>query len=400
MSERYNTPAEGSLDWHVPLNENFDRLATDVEFRDAESNRDQYQPTEGAKFLATDTGAVYTGDGSQWNYLGDIVPEQSGTGGGDGAITLAQPGEVQAVIDSVAGNGGGSVMLDPNQSYPQPSSPWKLRNDVTLDFNGATLYGTGDDNDTDIVHLYPGAQLYRPRIDLYDGGNGYTMDNSYRGRVFTLDTRYGQYFAFGTTIRNGVVTAVGEEGTACYLGVNGSPPGNAITFCTLNFDVGIPRGAGGDKPAESAMGTALHLDTTGGGDNGWINSVTVSGNWRYVGTGILQEGVYGRYNQQRHNMFNCTIQPGSKSADAAWRINGRDELFAKGNIFSGLVWDLRTYEYAWKIDADVTDPEREWRSCNQNAMNTPDSLPTDKVRSRSSGENYLNRLYDFSTRTV
>jgi len=36
MAERYNTPAEGTLDWHVPLNENFSKLDKHVEVRDAE----------------------------------------------------------------------------------------------------------------------------------------------------------------------------------------------------------------------------------------------------------------------------------------------------------------------------------------------------------------------------
>jgi hypothetical protein len=314
------------------------------------------------------------------------------------ASAFTDPGDVQGTIDAVAASGGGSVRLDPTQRYEQPASPWVLKQDVTLDFNGATLYGTGDRRDTDILHLHPGAQLYRPRIDLYDGGNGYTMANSYRGRVFTLDTRYGQYFAFGTTIQNGLVTAVGRGGTACYLGTNGSPPGNAITFCTLNFDVGIPRGAGGDKPAESAMGTALHLDTADGGDNGWINSVTVSGNWRYVGTGILQEGTRGRFNQQKYSFFNCTIQPGSESSDAAWRI--ADPLYAKGNIFRGLIWDQSTYEYAWKIDSQFNDPERSWRGCKRNAINMPNDLPSSLVRSRAAGDNYVNRIDNFSTKIV
>ena len=36
MSDRYTTPNEGTLDWHVPLNENFEQLDRDVELRDVE----------------------------------------------------------------------------------------------------------------------------------------------------------------------------------------------------------------------------------------------------------------------------------------------------------------------------------------------------------------------------
>jgi hypothetical protein len=68
MTENHNLnePAKGSLDWNVPLNENFKRIDTGVEIRDVEANRGDYIPKEGAKYLATDTGVRYLGDGSQW----------------------------------------------------------------------------------------------------------------------------------------------------------------------------------------------------------------------------------------------------------------------------------------------------------------------------------------------
>ena len=78
-NNRYNTPEEGTLDWHVPLNENFRRLDQDVEIRDVEANKSDYEPADGSKFLATDTGTVYTGDGSSWNLVGYVAR----AGGGD-----------------------------------------------------------------------------------------------------------------------------------------------------------------------------------------------------------------------------------------------------------------------------------------------------------------------------
>jgi hypothetical protein len=65
----YNTPARGATDWHVPLNDNFERLDADVEVRDRESSRGDYVPKAGAKFFASDTGATFIGDGSNWNRL-------------------------------------------------------------------------------------------------------------------------------------------------------------------------------------------------------------------------------------------------------------------------------------------------------------------------------------------
>jgi len=78
-NHRYDRPSEGSIDWHIPLNENFKQLDRDVEVRDLEANRSDYQPAMGAKFLATDSGATYTGDGSNWNLVGYVTR----AGGGD-----------------------------------------------------------------------------------------------------------------------------------------------------------------------------------------------------------------------------------------------------------------------------------------------------------------------------
>lgn len=71
----YNTPEKGASDWHIPLNGNFEALDTDVEIRDTEASLGEYTPKDGAKFLATDTGAVYVGDGSSWTQIASTGPE-------------------------------------------------------------------------------------------------------------------------------------------------------------------------------------------------------------------------------------------------------------------------------------------------------------------------------------
>lgn len=68
-NHNYNTPRKGAADWHAPLNDNFERLDDDVEVRDREANRGDYLAKAGAKFFATDTGATYIGDGTNWNRL-------------------------------------------------------------------------------------------------------------------------------------------------------------------------------------------------------------------------------------------------------------------------------------------------------------------------------------------
>lgn len=81
-NHNYNTPAKGSTDWHIPLNENFEFIDTDVEIRDTDANKGNYTPKNNAKFVATDTNKVYFGDGTDWNHVGtyrtdDEVASQS-----------------------------------------------------------------------------------------------------------------------------------------------------------------------------------------------------------------------------------------------------------------------------------------------------------------------------------
>ena len=65
-NQNYNTPEQGATDWHTPLNENFEALDTDIEIRDLDADKSDYEPKSGAKFLATDTKRVYLGTGDAW----------------------------------------------------------------------------------------------------------------------------------------------------------------------------------------------------------------------------------------------------------------------------------------------------------------------------------------------
>ncbi|MBV0902740.1 hypothetical protein [Haloarcula salina] len=167
MAERYTTPAEGTLDWHVPLNENFDKLDTHVELRDAESNIGQYDPRAGSKFLATDTGTVYIGDGSNWNRIGSLSASDSSVSEADDGSLIAPPGDVQSVIDQAskshtwAQGPSRTVKLVSGENY-FPSDTIKLRRNVRLECNGARIVPDGDFN---VIEMYRGTQLVDPFID-------------------------------------------------------------------------------------------------------------------------------------------------------------------------------------------------------------------------------------------
>lgn len=113
----YNVPEKGTRDWHIPLNENFRQYDTDIEIRDTGGRKDVYDPTEGAKFLATDTGDVYIGDGDEWNRLetsgrnpsfGEVLATGLGLGQGPGRtrITARLESGDGAVIDARTSSNG------------------------------------------------------------------------------------------------------------------------------------------------------------------------------------------------------------------------------------------------------------------------------------------------------
>ncbi|MUV89282.1 hypothetical protein GJ629_04695 [Halapricum sp. CBA1109] len=133
-NHQYETPSAGTLDWHEPLNRNFERIDTDVEVRDVAANRGDYAAKSGAKFLATDTGTVSIGDGGTWQELGTIGADST-TETTDGVNTALVEGNLVALsvglstpevidpsttdtpvqdgLDLLADNGGGVVRLPP-----------------------------------------------------------------------------------------------------------------------------------------------------------------------------------------------------------------------------------------------------------------------------------------------
>jgi hypothetical protein len=76
----YNRPEEGTENWHVDLNENFEALDRHVETWTTSDELDQTDPTEGERLLAVDTGIVYEGDGESWlpQYAVGIYNEENG----------------------------------------------------------------------------------------------------------------------------------------------------------------------------------------------------------------------------------------------------------------------------------------------------------------------------------
>lgn len=78
-NHEYNVPESGEQNWHEPLNDNFEALEIDVEIRAAGApDPADFEPQDGAKYLDTETGDIYLGDGSDWTLLGQIGDELGG----------------------------------------------------------------------------------------------------------------------------------------------------------------------------------------------------------------------------------------------------------------------------------------------------------------------------------
>lgn len=150
-NHKLNTPQKGETDWDVPLNENTADLDTLVEIRDTDTSRNDYTPKDGAKFLATDTGEVYLGDGDAWNHLGGIansgVFHARSYGGEVGGEQIQAALDDAATADSsvvvVSGDGPDDVSDRANATRP---NAWLLRSALevpsgtTLRFRGAHVF--------------------------------------------------------------------------------------------------------------------------------------------------------------------------------------------------------------------------------------------------------------------
>lgn len=263
MAKRYSTPEQGTLDWHVPLNENFTKLDRDVEIRDSDSNRDGYDPADGAKFLATDTGDVYIGDGSQWTQIGTVAPADTSdsTSSSSGEVSdgsvVAAPGDVQAIMDSEApGHRWGAqrmqtVRLVSGAIY-EPDSTWRIPGGIRLDCNGAVIRPTSDFN---VLELERSTEVHEPRIDV-------------RNVNFSS-----------------VAITIGAEGGGKAETPNPATVHDARLFSYDRTGVGIQfRGGDGACSMQRASGKIRNFDrgiefrATGDGSDDWSNGNRFNGN--------------------------------------------------------------------------------------------------------------------------
>jgi len=228
-NHEYNVPSEGQQNWHVPLNENFQQYDTDIEIRDAAGNRGNYQPKDGAKFLATDIGVVFVGDGTQW-IPSFVSPEYDPAD--NGSVSLSIDGTRVLSLGGESGGDSGNVVAGHSS------------NSVESDVVGATIAGGGFDKDS----------ISQPNVASADYGvvaGGY--GNKATGEVATVSGGEGN-------------EASGEAATVSGGGANDA--------------------SGGDSTVGGGFGNAASgvTSTVSGGE-----SNTASGEVATVGGGLSNE---------------------------------------------------------------------------------------------------------------
>lgn len=153
----YNTPRKGTDDWHVPLNENFEQIDADVEIRDEEALVWEYAPRSGAKFFATDTGAVYLGDGDDWQRL-----DQSGRNPSFQSVSAEQVFAKTAEADAVlAPTDGGAVASDREGEIARGTDVARVMQAALDKHSGGRIVQTGtlslsESVDVDVKTTYDG----------------------------------------------------------------------------------------------------------------------------------------------------------------------------------------------------------------------------------------------------
>ncbi|MEF8801842.1 MAG: hypothetical protein V5A56_12550 [Halolamina sp.] len=272
----YNTPREGSTNWHIPLNENFRRIDRDVEVRDVEANRGQYQPNSNAKFLATDTGRVYIGDGQGWQRIGSITNGRTG-------IRWATSGNLQTKLNEAQAESGNpsAVACEPGVVFDD--TPYTIPENTTLMCNGVRFEAT---RDTDILLPEAGSRIVGPaRFDSQSPTYSSSHINIDAGetRSSPISMRGGHDIAL-----SGVFRHEGTEGEGNAVRVKGATnPDSANHNVTQNY-LG--------RHYVYNIGDALLADADGGflNDNHiWIEASDCTNFWHHKGTHEAKFLIHG-----------------------------------------------------------------------------------------------------------
>lgn len=319
MNHDYQTPAEGTTDWHIPLNDNFTQMDTDVEIRDVDANRDQYNPKNGAKFLATDTGTIYLGDGSSWSRIGEIGTSSSSGSLDDGSI-VAAPGEVQNALDNATANYEWAdqrytkVRLVSGEKYT-PEGSWRVGSNTILDFNGALCK---PNHSNDVLQVGDRTKIIDPYIDARSTGWGGAasmihIDSAFAGGKITGPSNSQVYRA----------RLIGKEGD-----------GHGIT---VQDSQGAGMGGGIYVTGMVHKADRAIRVIADGGSSAFVNGVKFDMKIGHYNVGVEHSATSGAATNA--NWYWLDTQPLDGTSDWLWKL-GTD---TSRNCMWASVWDTRMY---------------------------------------------------------
>ncbi|AUG49104.1 hypothetical protein BVU17_16115 [Haloarcula taiwanensis] len=358
----YNRPPRGAQDWDVLLNENFSRIDGDVEIRDTEENRSQYTPKTGAKYLATDTGQVYIGDGNEWQRRASVNVVRNGfTRTADGTV-IAPPGELQAAIDATATNSNfgqqptQTISLVSGRTY-EISDTITLKSGVRLDCNGARIVPSGDFN---VFELHRETQLVRPHID--------TRNMDWQSIQVLVGTRESDKLEPSNRAWVQDAYLLGEPGRGTGLqfrGQDGPCSMQAASGILNGFDTALEfYAAGGDTSGQGDWSNGNHFEGT-------IRNYRVAISMRSDGAAVSG------------NTVRAQVQANSKRSE--WLLWMADDPRSDRDSENYLMKGNTLFVYPWDVN-------------NYNA-NNPYSSDSDRrapIWYLGRGTRYGNSIYDFS----
>ncbi|MFH5801819.1 right-handed parallel beta-helix repeat-containing protein [Haladaptatus sp. CMAA 1911] len=315
----YFTATGANVDWRKLFDENIDRLDTDVEIRDAESNLGSYTPKHGAKFLALNTERMFIGDGNRWRAIesSGISPSVDAVGTrslSETVIYAAEYDSLQGAIDDVS---AGQTVVIPAGTSTIQNPPIEVPEKVTIrgDRSGSTLR-LPDGANTHAITIAEGSvdvTLEKFRVDA----NGDNQDTSLpRGNLHVIQKRSG---ASSVLYRDLTVTD-GAKGAAI-----GNDGGNDIVCMNCNGYRGGKNGAPCDFIFNNLV-TSLQVsgcyienftDTAVAQDN--VQNTTVYGN--IIKDCQSQAVTFVKNSSRGAIVNNRVVNSGNPSVDGAIVVN-------------------------------------------------------------------------------
>lgn len=262
----------------------------------------------------------------------DIQSESVSTGEINNTLE-PEPGEVQTALDNARDAGDVTVRLHSGKTY-DPADTLDVWSDVTLDYNGAVIVPT---TDQDILNVHPGSTVLNPRHD--------TTDITFTSNVFVLDANQLGKFDYDdpTKIKGGWSygrrSGPTVSGTLFYLHQN-QTVAEPSTYEYIEFV----------EVEHDAIGFDTHYDLHSEGSEGYINSCQFEGEHHVAATLVHQRGG----GMIQTNVFNIHSQTDPAVGQYGWRTET-----GANNLLEGQLWDTGGYaQYLWSNEGGSNNTMR------------------------------------------